>query len=174
MSRGYSVSADAPATCRAVPYAWPPRVTARSATASLWLARLTANASCPKIQTNSKTRAPGRRRVHLSLSWRGQPSRAWQRVCVFGHDGKNASAVLTGRCDVVSDWAVCSVITTAPPHRSSGAPAGRNGWSGGEVCSGAPIAEPVPRWLVSANLKNASRIRSFGSVRIFGHDETGG
>ena len=24
-------------------------------------------ASCPKIQTNSKTRAPGRRRVHLSL-----------------------------------------------------------------------------------------------------------
>ena len=38
-----------------------------------------------------------------------------------------------------------SVITTATPHRSSGAPAGRNGWFGGEVCSGAPIAEPVPR-----------------------------
>ena len=83
---------------------------------------------------------------------------------------KNASVVLTGRCDVVSDWAACSVITTAPPHRSSGAPAGRNGWSGGEVCSGAPIAEPVPRRLVSANLENASRIRAFGSVRIFGHD----
>ena len=76
----------------------------------------------------------------------------------------------TGRCDVVSDWAVCSVITTAPPHRSSGAPAGRNRWSGGEVCSGAPIVEPVPRRLVSANLENASRIRAFGSVRIFGHD----
>ena len=42
--------------------------------------------SCPKIQTNSKTRAPVRRRVHLSLSWRAQPSRAWQRLCVFGHD----------------------------------------------------------------------------------------
>ena len=83
---------------------------------------------------------------------------------------KNASAVLTGRCDVVSDWAACSVITTAPPHRSSGAPAGRNGWSGGEVCSGAPIADPVPRRLVSANLENASRIRAFGSVHIFGHD----
>ena len=38
------------------------------------------------------------------------------------------------------------------------------------VCSGAPIAEPVPRRLVSANLENASRIRAFGSVRIFGHD----
>ena len=87
---------------------------------------------------------------------------------------KNASAVLTGRCDVVSDWAVCSVITTAPPHRSSGAPAGRNGWSGGEVCSGAPIAEPVSRRLVSANLENASRIRAFGSVRIFGHDAQAG
>ena len=53
---------------------------------------------------------------------------------------------------------------------SSGAPAGRNGWSGGEVCSGAPIAEPVPRRLVSANLENASRIRAFGSVCVFGHD----
>ena len=63
---------------------------------------------------------------------------------------------------------------TAPPHRSSGAPAGRNGWSGGEVCSGAPIAEPVPRRLVSANLENASRIRAFGSVRIFGHDAQAG
>ena len=40
-------------------------------------------ASCPKIQTNSKTRAPVRHRVHLSLSWRAQPSRAWQRVCVW-------------------------------------------------------------------------------------------
>ena len=29
--------------------------------------RLAVKASCPKIQTNSKTRAPGRRRVHLSL-----------------------------------------------------------------------------------------------------------
>ena len=28
---------------------------------------------------------------------------------------KNASAVPTGRCDVVSDWAACSVITTATP-----------------------------------------------------------
>ncbi len=37
----------------------------------------------------------------------------------------------------------CSVTTTATPHRSSGAPVGRNGWSGGELCSGAPIAEPV-------------------------------
>ena len=86
---------------------------------------------------------------------------------------KNASAVLTGRYDVVSDWAACSAITTATPHRSSGAPVGRNGWSGGEVCSGSPIAEPVPRQLVSANLENASRIRAFGSVRIFGHDEDG-
>ena len=41
---------------------------------------------------------------------------------------KNASAVLTGRCDVVSVWAACSAITTVPPHRSSGAPAGRNEW----------------------------------------------
>ncbi len=45
-------------------------------------------ASCPKIQTNSKTHATGRRRVHLSLSWRAQPSRAGQRVCVFGHDAQ--------------------------------------------------------------------------------------
>ena len=72
---------------------------------------------------------------------------------------KNASAVLTGRCDVVSDWAACSAITTATPHRSSGGPAGRNGWSAGEVCSGSPIAEPVPRRLVSASFENASRIR---------------
>ena len=36
------------------------------------------------------------------------------------------------------------------------------GWS--------PIAEPVPRRLVSASFENASRIRDFGSVRIFGHD----
>ena len=43
--------------------------------------------SCPKIQTNSKTRTPGCRRVHLSLLRRAQLSRAWRRVCVFGHDG---------------------------------------------------------------------------------------
>ncbi len=83
---------------------------------------------------------------------------------------KNASAVLTGRCDVVSDWAACSAITTATPHRNSDAPVGRNGWSGGEVCSGSPIAEPVPRRLVSASFENVSRIRAFGSVRIFGQD----
>ena len=54
--------------------------------------------SCPKIQTNSKTHAPGRRRVHLSLSWRAQPSRAWQRVCVFGHDevGRNLTDPFDG------------------------------------------------------------------------------
>ena len=23
---------------------------------------------------------------YLSFSWRAQPSRAWQRVCIFGHD----------------------------------------------------------------------------------------
>ncbi len=46
---------------------------------------------------------------------------------------KNASAVLTGRCDVVSDWVACSAITTVPPHRSSGAPAGRNEWFRGEL-----------------------------------------
>ena len=33
-----------------------------------------------------------------------------------------------------------------------------------------PIAEPVPCRLVSANLENVSRIRAFGSVRIFGQD----
>ena len=43
--------------------------------------------SCPKIQTHSKTRATGRRRVHLSSLWRAPPPRAWQRVCVFGDDG---------------------------------------------------------------------------------------
>ena len=37
-------------------------------------------------RSGPKTRGPGRRRVHLSLLWRAQPSRAWQRVCVFGHD----------------------------------------------------------------------------------------
>ena len=42
--------------------------------------------------------------------------------------------------------------------------------SGGELCSAAPIAESVPRRLVSANFENTSRIRAFGSVRIFGHD----
>ena len=83
---------------------------------------------------------------------------------------KNASAVLTGRCDVVSDWAACSAITTATPHRSSGAPVGRNGWSAGEVCSGSPIAELVPRRLVSASFENASRIRPCRSVRVFGQD----
>ena len=83
---------------------------------------------------------------------------------------KNASAVPMETCDVVSDWAACSVITTATPHRSLGAQAGRNGCSGGEVCSGTPIAVPVPRRLVPANLENASRIRAFRSVRVFGHD----
>ena len=38
--------------------------------------------------------------------------------------------------------------------------------------TGSPIAEPVPRRLVSANFENTSRIRAFGSVRIFGHDAT--
>ncbi len=83
------------------------------------------------------------------------------------------SAVSTGMCDVASDWAACSVIPTATPHRSSGKQAGRNGWPGGEVCSGSPLAGPVPRRLVSANFENASRIRAFGSVRVFGHDGTG-
>ena len=55
-------------------------------------------------------------------------------------------------------------------NRSSGAPAGRNEWFRGELCSGTPIAEPLPRWLVSANFDIASRIRACGSVRIFGHD----
>ena len=86
------------------------------------------------------------------------------------HPRTNASAVLTGRCDVVSDWAACSAITTATPHRSSGTPVGRNGWSAGEVCSGSPIAEPVPRRLVSASFENASRIRPCRSVRVFGQD----
>ena len=39
-----------------------------------------------------KTGAPGHRRVHLSLSWRAQPSRAWQRVCVFEHDAHHLAA----------------------------------------------------------------------------------
>ena len=56
------------------------------ATRCVCIGGITSDPSCPKIQTNSKTRAPGRRRVHLSLSGRAQPSRAWQRVCVFGHD----------------------------------------------------------------------------------------
>ena len=38
------------------------------------------------------------------------------------------------------------------------------------MCSGAPIADPVPRRLVSANFENASRIRAFRSVRVFGHN----
>ena len=32
------------------------------------------------------------------------------------------------------------------------------------------MMDTVPRQLVSANFDNASRIRDFGSVRIFGHD----
>ena len=48
--------------------------------------------------------------------------------------------------------------------------AGRNGWSGGRLCSGPPIAEPRPRRLVSANFENTSRIPAFGSVRVFGHE----
>ena len=51
--------------------------------------------------------------------------------------------------------------------------AGTNGWSGGEFCSALPIAESMPRRLVSANFENASRFRDFGPVRIFGHDEIG-
>ena len=50
--------------------------------------------------------------------------------------------------------------------------AGRTGWPGGEVCSGSPIAGPVPRRMVSANFENASRIRAFGFVRVFGHGTT--
>ena len=38
------------------------------------------------------------------------------------------------------------------------------------MCSGSPIADPVPRRLVSANFENASRIRAFRSVRVFGHN----
>ena len=44
------------------------------------------------------------------------------------------------------------------------------GWSAGEVCSGSPIAEPVPRRLVSASFENASRIRPCRSVCVFGQD----
>ena len=62
---------------------------------------------------------------------------------------------LHGTCDVASDWAACSVISTATPHRSLGVQAGRNGWPGGEVCSGSPIANPAQRRLVSANFENA-------------------
>ena len=40
----------------------------------------------------------------------------------------SAWAVSPGMCNVVNDWAACSVITTATPHRSSGAQAGRNGY----------------------------------------------
>ncbi len=50
---------------------------------------------------NSKTRAPSRCRVHLSLSGRAQPSRAWQRVCVFGHDGHSHAQFLLL---VVAGW----------------------------------------------------------------------
>ena len=46
-----------------------------------------------------------------------------------------------------------------PSIYSSATPVGRNGWSAREVCSGSPIAEPVPRRLVSASFENASRIR---------------
>ena len=38
------------------------------------------------------------------------------------------------------------------------------------LCSGSPIAEPVPRRRVFANFENAPRIRAFDSVRIGGHD----
>ncbi len=77
-----------------------------------------------------------------------------------------SSAVPTGRCDVVSDCAACSVITTAPPHRSSGAPTGRNGYPGGKLCSGSPIAEPVLRRLVSASFENASRFERSAPLRF--------
>ena len=53
---------------------------------------------------------------------------------------------------------------------SSGAQAWTERMLWGSALSGSPIAEPVPRRLVSSNFENASGIRAFGSDRIVGHD----
>ena len=55
-----------------------------------------------------------RRRVHPSLITESETIKGSGTRC---SKRKNASAAPTGRCDVVSDWAACSVITTATPHR---------------------------------------------------------
>ena len=61
-------------------------VLSSSGTPSLWTRDKVSQNDSRSNRSGPKTRGPGRRRVHLSLLWRAQPSRAWQRVCVFGHD----------------------------------------------------------------------------------------
>ena len=85
----------------------------------------------------------------------------------------NASAVPTGRRDVVNDWAACSAITTALRHRSSSARAGRNGWSGGELLLGLVYRRARASLAGLREFENTSRIRAFGFVRVFGHDGHG-
>ena len=81
------------------------------------------------------------------------------------------TAIIYYRCAPQKVYpALIALPCSAASFRSSGAPAGRDGCSGGELCSGSPIAEPVPRRRVSANFNKASRIPAFGSVRVFGYD----
>ena len=78
---------------------------------------------------------------------------------------KNPSAVPTGRCDVVSDWAVCSVTTTVTPHRRVRACQldGRDGLEERSARGRLSQLQCRVGW-VSANFENASRTRDFGSV----------
>ena len=59
-------------------------------------------------------------------------------------------------------------------HRDAAEEFGRASWTERMVCRrgllGSAYRRVRARRLVSANLENASRIRNFGSVRIFGHD----
>ena len=94
---------------------------------------------------------------------------------IFGHD--NVRAQMAKACydqdpplvtygDDMSFPSCPKIQTNSRPASQ----AGRNGWSGGRLCSGPPIAEPMPRRRVSTNFENTSRIPAFGSVRGFGHD----
>ena len=73
--------------------------------------------------------------------WSFKRAEFWHRTGTRCSERTNASAVPTGRRDVVNDWAACSAITTALRHRSSSARAGRNGWSGGRASARARLSQ---------------------------------
>ena len=120
-------------------------------------------ASCPKMQTNSKTHAPGRRRVHLSLLWRAQPSRAWRRVSVFGHNA--ATAVRSPRSTPTTPRALSHDSPVAPCRARRRPPVGRDV----PGCSGRHRdGDPV----LSENANGAARSNPRGVLKTRGDQPT--
>ena len=74
------------------------------------------------------------------------PACSWPRIlALIGQSSVDTSNLKRPGESVLSSFVLLDTT-------GSRAPAERNEWSEEELCSGSPIAEPVPRRLVSANL----------------------